>query len=36
MQVEHATVQTVAAGAEVGIKVKEKAHENDEVYVIRE
>ncbi|MGD0232695.1 MAG: EF-Tu/IF-2/RF-3 family GTPase [Syntrophorhabdales bacterium] len=36
MQVEHATVQTAAAGDEVGIKVKEKVHENDLVYVMRE
>ena len=36
MQVEHATVQKVGAGDEVGIKVKEKVHENDTVYVVKE
>ena len=36
MQVEHATVQKVAPGDEVGIKTKEKVHENDTVYVVRE
>ncbi len=36
MQVEHASVQTVKAGDEVGIKVAQKVHENDKVYVIRE
>jgi putative protease len=36
MQVEHASVQKVKAGDEVGIKVAQKVHENDTVYVIRE
>ncbi len=36
MQVEHATVQKVGVGDEVGIKVKEKVHENDTVYVVKE
>jgi putative protease len=36
MQVEHASVQKVKAGDEVGIKVAQKVHENDKVYVIRE
>ncbi len=36
MQVEHANVQTVKAGDEVGIKVAQKVHENDTVYVVRE
>jgi putative protease len=35
MQVEHATVQKVVPGDEVGIKTKEKVHENDTVYVVR-
>jgi putative protease len=36
MQVEHASVQKVVPGDEVGIKTKEKVHENDSVYVVRE
>jgi putative protease len=36
MQVEHASVQKVRAGDEVGIKVAQKVHENDKVYVVRE
>ena len=34
MQVEHASVQKVVCGDEVGIKTKEKAHENDTVYLL--
>lgn len=36
MQVEHASVQKVKAGDEVGIRVTQKVHENDKVFVIRE
>jgi putative protease len=36
MQVEHASVQKVSVGDDVGIKVKEKVHENDKVYIVRE
>ncbi len=36
MQVEHASVQKVKAGDEVGIRVAQKVHENDKVFVIRE
>jgi putative protease len=36
MQVEHATVPTAGPGAEVGIKVKEKVHEHDTVYLVKE
>ena len=36
MQVEHATVESASVGDEIGIKVKEKVHENDTVYVVRE
>ena len=36
MQVEHAAVQKAGPGDEVGIRVKEKVHENDTVYVVRE
>lgn len=36
MQVEHAVVQKVGVGDEVGIKVKDKVHENDTVYVVKE
>ena len=32
MQVEHADVQKVGPGDEVGIKTKERVHENDIVY----
>jgi translation initiation factor IF-2 len=35
MQVEHASVEVVAAGKDVGIKVKEAVRENDTVYVVR-
>jgi putative protease len=34
MQVEHVDVQKVVPGDEVGIKTKEKAHENDTVYLV--
>ncbi len=34
MQVEHASVQKVVPGDEVGIKTKEKVHENDTVYLV--
>jgi putative protease len=36
MQVEHAVVQKVGVGDEVGIKVKDKVHDNDTVYVVKE
>jgi translation initiation factor IF-2 len=36
MQVEHASVTTVGVGAEVGIKVKDKVHEHDTVYLVKE
>lgn len=36
MQVEHQSVQTARAGDDVGIRVKEKVHENDKVYLIKE
>ena len=35
IQVEHASVEVVAAGKDVGIKVKEAVRENDTVYVVR-
>lgn len=35
MQVEHKNVQTASAGMDVGIKVKEKVHEKDTVFVVR-
>lgn len=35
MQVEHATVEKAVVGDEVGIKVKEKVHENDTVYLVK-
>lgn len=35
MQVEHQTVQTAGPGTDVGIKVKEKVHEKDTVFVIK-
>ncbi len=35
MQVEHQSVQTAGPGAEVGIKVKEKVHEKDTVFLIK-
>ena len=34
MQVEHEKVQSVKTGDQVGIKVPEKAHENDKVYKV--
>jgi putative protease len=34
MQVEHADVQKVGPGDEIGIKTKERAHENDTVYLV--
>ena len=34
MQVEHADVQKVVPGDEVGIKTKERVHENDIVYLV--
>ncbi len=34
MQVEHEGVQKVIPGDEVGIKTKEKVHENDTVYLV--
>jgi len=34
MQVEHASVQTAGPGTEVGIKVKERVHENDRVFLV--
>ncbi len=36
MQVEHQTVQKAGVGDDVGIRVKEKVHENDKVYLVRE
>jgi translation initiation factor IF-2 len=36
MQVEHASVEVVNAGAEVGIKVKEPVREHDAVYRVKE
>ena len=35
MQLEHQSVQTAGPGADVGIKVKEKVHEKDTVFVVR-
>ncbi len=35
MQVEHASVQSAGPGSEVGIKVKEKVHEKDTVYLVK-
>lgn len=35
MQVEHTSVESVAAGKDVGIKVKEAVRENDTVYIVR-
>ena len=34
MQVEHETVQTVSAGTDVGIKVKERVREHDVIYLL--
>ena len=36
MQVEHESVSKVGPGSEVGIKVKEKVHEGDTVYLVKE
>jgi hypothetical protein len=35
MQVEHLTVETAGPGTDVGIKVKEKVHEKDTVFVVK-
>ena len=35
MQVEHASVEIAGPGSEVGIKVKEKVHENDKVFLVK-
>jgi translation elongation factor EF-1alpha len=35
MQVEHESVQKAGPGTEVGIKVKEKVHENDKVFLVK-
>ncbi len=35
MQVEHLSVQTAGPGTDVGIKVKEKVHEKDTVFLIK-
>jgi putative protease len=35
MQVEHASVQTAGPGTDVGIKVSQKVHENDNVYLVK-
>ena len=35
MQVEHESVQTAGPGTDVGIKVKEKVHEKDTVFVVK-
>jgi putative protease len=35
MQVEHLTVQTAGPGTDVGIKVKEKVHEKDAVFLVK-
>jgi len=35
MQLEHQSVQTAGPGADVGIKVKEKVHEKDTVFVVK-
>ena len=34
MQVEHQTVQTAGPGTDVGIRVKEKVHEKDTVFLV--
>jgi translation initiation factor IF-2 len=34
MQIEHEQVQEAGAGASVGVKVTEKVHEGDRVYVV--
>ena len=35
MQVEHASVEMAGPGSEVGIKVKEKVHEKDTVFLVK-
>ena len=35
MQVEHLTVETAGPGTDVGIRVKEKVHEKDTVFVVK-
>jgi translation initiation factor IF-2 len=35
MQVEHASVQTAPAGTDVGIRVAQKVHEHDSVYLVK-
>ncbi|MGD0233376.1 MAG: EF-Tu/IF-2/RF-3 family GTPase [Syntrophorhabdales bacterium] len=35
MQVEHASVQKAGPGTDVGIKVKEKVHEKDMVFLVK-
>jgi putative protease len=35
MQIEHATVSAAEKGASIGIKVKERAHEHDAVYIVK-
>jgi putative protease len=35
MQVEHASVQKAGPGTDVGIKVKEKVHEKDTVFLVK-
>ena len=35
MQIEHASVTSADKGASIGIKVKERAHEHDAVYVVK-
>lgn len=35
MQVEHASVQTAKPGDDVGIKVAQKVHEHDNVYLVK-
>jgi putative protease len=35
IQVEHASVPTAGVGDEIGLKVKDKVHEHDVVYVVK-
>jgi putative protease len=35
IQVEHAIVPTAGVGDEIGLKVKDKVHEHDVVYVVK-
>jgi translation elongation factor EF-1alpha len=35
MQVEHESVQKAGPGSDVGIKVKEKVHEKDTVFLVK-